>query len=372
MQPPTADRLETHASDTDDGGAYERQLQEKLGHFSDLLEPYVATPLTVFRSPSSSYRMRCEFRIWQSGDRAAYVMFNKGSQTRYEVETFTPAAEPIQALMPGLLTAINANEALLRRLFRVDFLSTSQSEVLVTLVYHKPLDDAWEAAAESIHKQFEISIVGRSKGQKRVIGADFVTEQLNVDEHTYQYRQVEGGFSQPNARVNEHMLDWASAQASGLSGDLLELYCGNGNFTAVLAAHFKRVLATEISKTSISALKWTLEANRIDNVAYARLSAEEVTQALDNVRPFRRLSHLDLLDYNFSTVFVDPPRAGVDSETLKLLQRFENIFYVSCNPTTLSENLAELCATHDVTAIAAFDQFPFTEHLESAVLLTRR
>lgn len=371
MQPTAADTPTTHNTDAYDPASYERQLQHKLERFTDVLGPDVIAPVQVFRSPLSGYRMRCEFRIWQSGERAAYVMFNKGTKERYEVDIFPPAAQPIQALMPELLAAINANDALRRRLFRVDFLCTLSGELLVTLVYHKRLDEAWKAAARVLNTDFKINIVGRSKGQKQVVGQDYVTEKLTVTGTKYQYRQIEGAFTQPNAQVNEHMLTWASTQAAGLSGDLLELYCGNGNFTAVLAQHFERVLATEISKTSISALTWALEANSIDNVGCARLSAEEVTQALDKVRPFRRLAHLDLPGYDFSTVFVDPPRAGVDSETLKLLARFTNILYVSCNPETLSANLSELRDTHQVMALAAFDQFPYTEHLESAVLLKR-
>ncbi len=367
MHPPSVEPDNT----PDPEAAYERQLQPKLERLRAALGEEVDAPLDVFRSPISGYRMRCEFRVLQSAERAAYVMFDKGTKERYEVRSFAPAAAPIAELMPKLLMCINTCDLLRRRLFRVDFLCTSRGEVLVTLVYHKPLDDEWVQAAQALRAELDIHIVGRSKGQKRVIGNDYVTEHLTVGAKTYQYRQIEGAFSQPNARVNECMLRWASAQAATLSGDLLELYCGNGNFTLVLAQHFERVLATEISKTSIAALQWALEANAIDNVAYARLSAEEVTAALDNVRPFRRLAHVDLGQYDFSTVFVDPPRAGVDSETLGLLQRFDNILYVSCNPVTLSENLAQLRTTHKVTALAAFDQFPFTDHLESAALLTR-
>lgn len=52
--------------------------------------------------------------------------------------------------------------------------------------------------------------------------------------------QVEGSFSQPNGRVCCKMLEWAQKVTSGsTSGDLLELYCGNGNFTIALAENFR-------------------------------------------------------------------------------------------------------------------------------------
>ena len=62
----------------------------------------------------------------------------------------------------------------------------------------------------------------------------------------------------------------------------------------------------------------------------------------------------------------------MDADTLRLLQEFENIIYVSCNPETLHANLATLTQTHRIERAALFDQFPFTPHIESGVLLRRR
>jgi tRNA (uracil-5-)-methyltransferase len=69
---------------------------------------------------------------------------------------------------------------------------------------------------------------------------------------------------------------------------------------------------------------------------------------------------------------VDPPRAGLDDDTLKLAQRFDNILYISCNPQTLADNLAILIERHTIVKTAFFDQFPYTQHLESGVLLQRK
>ena len=157
-------------------------------------------------------------------------------------------------------------------------------------------------------------------------------------------------------------------------GDLLELYCGNGNFTLPLSRLFRQVLATEVSKTSVHAAQWNIAANHCPNVRIARLSAEEFTEAMQGTRSFRRLreQEISLTDYRFSTVLVDPPRAGVDDATLALLQRFDRILYISCNPHTLRANLETLCRTHRIVRRALFDQFPFTPHIESSVLLVRR
>ena len=51
---------------------------------------------------------------------------------------------------------------------------------------------------------------------------------------------------------------------------------------------------------------------------------------------------------------------------------FDHILYISCNPETLRANVAALSATHRIAAAAAFDQFPYTHHLECGLLLQRR
>lgn len=52
-------------------------------------------------------------------------------------------------------------------------------------------------------------------------------------------RQIEGGFAQPNGIMCQHMLSWAIQATQGRGKGLLELYCGNGNFTVALANNFE-------------------------------------------------------------------------------------------------------------------------------------
>ena len=49
-----------------------------------------------------------------------------------------------------------------------------------------------------------------------------------------------------------------------------------------------------------------------------------------------------------------------------------SIIYISCNPETLAKNLAVLNTSHSVKQFALFDQFPYTDHMECGVLLSRR
>jgi tRNA (uracil-5-)-methyltransferase len=132
------------------------------------------------------------------------------------------------------------------------------------------------------------------------------------------------------------------------------------------------VLATEISKTSINSALFNCEKNDTNNIEFVRMSSEDFTDALNGVRQFRRLKDVALDDYDISTVLVDPPRSGLDDGTLELISRYSRIIYISCNPETLVKNLKALEADFEIEKLAFFDQFPYTHHIESAVVLTKR
>ena len=217
-----------------------------------------------------------------------------------------------------------------------------------------------------------VDIIGRAKKQKIIVDKDYVMESLDVGNKTYIYQQVENSFTQPNAGVNEQMLLWAQQATENSGGDLIELYCGNGNFSIALAENFDRVLGTEISKTSVRSAQINISKNNIDNIDIVRMSSEEFSQAMNGERKFRRLEDFDLTTYNYDTVLVDPPRAGLDRDSVELVRRFNKIIYISCNPETLKENLALLVETHQIDKFALFDQFPYTDHVETGVILTRK
>lgn len=359
-----------HRVNTDD---YQQQLDQKVDRLRQAFAPFTSLAPEVFPSPPSHYRLRAEFKMWQEGGRVDYAMYKQGEYKKpFVIEEFTVGSRRINELMPPLLDAINQNEILRKRLFSSEFLTTLSGDALITLIYHKPLDEAWEQEARALQEALGVPILGRSRKQKLVLDRDYVIEKMEIDGRTYQYKQVEGSFTQPNGDICRSMIHWARSCCEDDSGDLLELYCGNGNFTVPLAEKFRKVLATEISKVSVNSAQENIAANGVENLDIVRLSSEEFTQAIDKVRPFRRLKDFDLDSYDFSTVLVDPPRAGLDADTCAMIARYPRILYISCNPQTQLENLEELTKTHKVERFAIFDQFPYTDHTESAVLLIRK
>lgn len=356
-----------------DPARYDQQLAARLAAFAADFAACELPPPTAHASQPLHYRLRAEFRAWHHDGVWDYAMFDPENPRQPVLMRDFPAADTaICALMPRLRDATLASETLQRRLYAVEFLATLSGDLLLTLIYHRRLDADWEAAARALAGTLGIAIIGRSKGQKLVLERDWVDESFELDGRQLHYRQYEGSFSQPNGGVNRQMLAWARAQAAGLGGDLLELYCGNGNFTVALAPLFRRVLATEVSKTSVKAALHNLERNAIANTAVVRMASEELSAALAGRESFQRLREIDLASHDFSTLFVDPPRSGLDPATLEIAASFANILYISCNPQTLRDNVAALQATHRIAAAAVFDQFPYTHHLECGVLLQRR
>lgn len=174
--------------------------------------------------------------------------------------------------------------------------------------------------------------------------------------------------TEQNSSCKQHAVRPESSGAR----DLLELYCGHGNFTIPLAAKFNRVLASEISKSSIANARINCVLNGVCNAQFVRLSADELMSAFARQREFERLKGIDIFSYDFSHVLIDPPRVGLEPSVIDFIKNFQNLIYISCNPQTLFENLRSLCATHEVRRFAIFDQFAHTEHIECGVLLRRR
>ncbi|KAF6260658.1 hypothetical protein COO60DRAFT_1269318 [Scenedesmus sp. NREL 46B-D3] len=367
---------------------YDQQLQAKLAHVRELFAGQPLPEIEVFKSSTEHFRMRTEFRVWLQQDEAYYVMFEKNERNGSLEELLFPvASQLICELMPLLRKELVAHPELRDKVFQVrgpgaNFHSTLSKQAMITLVYRRQLDDVWREAARALRSRLlkalgpgacsELHIVGRSRKQKVCIDADHVFERMEVAGRSFEYMQVEGGFSQPNGGVCQHMLSWAVDATKGSSGDLLELYCGNGNFTVPLAQNFKQVVATEVSKASVAAARHNIAANSTDNIFLARMSSEEFTETWKVKGTRNRLSGLDWEQLSLDTLFVDPPRAGLDPATEQMLQDFEQVVYISCNPETLANNLRSVAHSHDIVRMAVFDQFPYTEHIEAGVVIKRK
>ena len=157
---------------------------------------FTTPTLEVYPSPSSHYRQRCEFRISHEDDDLFYAMFevdsdNPKNKRVVRLDQFPVASEHINALMPRLREAFLASDELRRRLFQVEILTTLSGEALVTLIYHRPLGEAWEAEARALEEALEHHDYWPFSQQRLVLTRDHVWERLTVDGRELVYQQVE-------------------------------------------------------------------------------------------------------------------------------------------------------------------------------------
>ena len=286
--------------------------------------------------------------------------------------------------MPKLVEEISRSDELKRGLKAIQFLATlAEKNVVVTLVYERPLEtEVWRSAAQAMGKSLSVSLIGRSKGVKVVVGNDFVVESMEMSYGlTHTWKQVEGSFSNPNGHIckstiehicnicNTEIRGGEGGEGGGFNGDLLDLYCGNGNYTVPLSRFFRRILSVELNKDLVRVAKENMENNSCRNVSMVRSCCMKFSK---NVIAGRGMEYRAYQKYDFSAILVDPPRAGLDPGTLQLAKDFDHIIYISCNADTLKTCLEELTQTHEVKSFMVFDHFPYTKFSECVVHLRKQ
>merc|ERR1719191_1376002 len=132
-------------------------------------------------------------------------------------------------------------------------------------------------------------------------------------------------------------------------GDLLELYCGNGNFTLAIAHNFRYCIGTEISEELVATARENAETNNIKNAMFLRTPSSNLTRGLTEYGLQRLQKELRVRTggwrLNFRTVLVDPPRDGLDLATRKALRLFQRIVYISCSPRTFARDMKNIVET---------------------------
>ena len=170
-------------------------------------------------------------------------------------------------------------------------------------------------------------------------------------------------FLQPNLATAEVLYDdlLDSLELRGHE-TILDLYCGIGVIGALAAGKAGQVTGVEKDPDNVEAGRELIHRNGIDNM---RIEGADVAALLDKPERWR--------DTNI--VIVDPPRAGLNKKTLKLLYALgpQRIVYVSCNPRSLKDNIRRFHreSPYRVASLTAYDMFPHTLHVETLCVLDR-
>lgn len=329
----------------------------KFSSFTNNISSFYTKKIRINLSPSSGFRQRCEFGYFKN----SYIMYENSN--KLYLRSFSKAVKSIENLMPKLLNIINNNNLISEKLFQINFRSNNSNDVMVTLIYHKNITDDLINIIDRVSIKLKINILLRSKNFLYSTNSNYLCGFIDNKIKIY---QTDNCFFQPNRFMLPKMINKVISLIDKQK-DLLELYCGVGTFTLPLSKIFTKILATENNRTSIKCLNKAIIENNINNISNSRLSSREVSSLLGG-KKFRRMGDIRFTDYDFSHVIVDPPRSGLDFDTLNILKSFKNIIYISCNPKTYINDIKYL-SNHSIDDIEVFDQFPNTEHLEIISLL---
>ena len=198
-----------------------------------------------------------------------------------------------------------------------------------------------------------------ANGPTGALGAEYLEEELCG----LRFRISHRAFFQTNTEMAERLYGIAAGMA-GLEGSerVFDLFCGIGTLALTLAPHAGEVWGIEIVPEAIADAEENARLNRIQN---AHFRAGDARKA---IRPLLEEAGKPGL------VVVDPPRAGLSKKVVRRLIECEadRIVYVSCNPTTLAPNAAQLAeAGYRLRRVKPVDMFPQTPHIECVALLEK-
>ncbi len=191
-------------------------------------------------------------------------------------------------------------------------------------------------------------------------GGGYIEEQLCG----LTFRISPKSFYQINPIQTEALYNKAVEFAALTGGErVIDAYCGTGTIGLIMAKHAGEVIGIELNKDAVKDAKNNAAANNVNNIQFFCGDAGKFMVEMAEVGE------------KADVVITDPPRAGCSLDFLRSLIKLspKRVVYVSCNPETLARDLRFLARKgYKAEKIQPVDMFPFTEHVETVVLLTNR
>lgn len=195
--------------------------------------------------------------------------------------------------------------------------------------------------------------------QRILFGKGFINDKLCDIE----FKISPKSFFQVNSLQTEKLYSLAIEAANITKDDLvLDAYCGIGTIGLIASKKAKQVIGVEIVHDAVIDAINNAKNNNIKNANFYEGDAGDFIfeQYRNNIR--------------FDVVIMDPPRKGSSEQFLSILLKTKpkKIVYVSCDPATLARDLKYLASVYEVKSVTPVDMFPFTNHVETVVLLSRQ
>lgn len=241
-------------------------------------------------------------------------------------------------------------------------------QVAALVIRHlKPLSEQDQIKIEKFAKEHDFWIYLQPKGPDSIYLLYPKQEddllRYSLPAHRIEMRFHPNDFTQVNMSLNRPMLDLAMQLLELTPNDnVLDLFCGLGNFTLPIARYAKSVVGVEGDAKMIERAALNAKHNGLDNVSFyaANLFEDSSNQAFMN--------------QSYDKILLDPPRAGAEQMVSQLARlKAKKIVYISCNPATLARDAGILVNQlgYILEQAGVMDMFPHTSHVESIALFTK-
>ena len=337
------------------------------------------TEVPILAAPDCrGYRNKAQYPVASKKGRAYAGFFRAGTHNVVENQRCLILPEETDAVKDAVMDYVNQfrvsvyDEATHKGLLRHIYVRRGavSGQILVCLVCNGeklPKVDALLARLKRIPGFTTLVLSVNTRKGNAVLGDKFITLYgPGYIEDTLcglNFRLSPRSFYQVNHHQAQRLYETAIEQAGITKNDtVLDLYCGVGTITLAMASAAGRVIGVEVIPQAVEDAKDNARRNGIENAEFFCGDAGQAALELEKngVRP--------------DVVVVDPPRKGLNADTIEALSRMapRRIVYVSCDPATLARDVALLKQRgYTLQSATAADLFPRCAHVETVVLLSK-
>lgn len=322
------------------------------------LQPKGITLMPMISGDEWQYRRRIRLSlVWAVADKTLKMGFRrKQSEQIIPIACCEVAVDEINALLPKLQKLLSQFSQP-QNLGHIE-LVVADNGVAMLLRYRQDLKENDRTLLKNFAEKLNINLF--LQDDKQIFQLRGETPYYCIGDLRLQFDIRD--FIQVNAELNLQMvataLDWLELNKQD---NVLDLFCGMGNFTLPLSRYVKSAVGIEGVLPMVEKAKANAARNGCQNVEFFRA---DLSQSFGD-QPWAKEV--------FNKILLDPPRAGADFALNALCDlQAEKMLYVSCNPATLIRDAEILLnAGYRIDKVAMIDMFSHTGHLESMTLFVR-
>lgn len=314
---------------------YDDQLKFKYNKVKDIIFKYLKEDIKVndvIYSNQFNYRNKASFEV---KEKLCYKM--RKSTNLVDINYCYLLDKNINDIVHVLnnLNLKNINNITIR---------TGEEDIMVIISGNptQEIIDALKEKARSIYVNDKL-VYGRS---------NIVSKNGN-----YEFFVSDKSFFQVNKYNVKNLYDKVLEYAE-LTGNenIIDLYCGTGTIGIYLSKYAKSVIGIEVNEQAIFDANVNKNKNNIENISFICDTTSNINNIVNN---------------DFDVIIVDPPRSGLDKNTINFLinSKAKRVVYVSCDIMTLVRDLNILKQDYDIREITPVDMFPNTYHVECVCVL---